>query len=67
MLSPEIEFDTWEYNTYHTPNSPDTAPSVIPFEDIQCQVARGTTSTTNPKIWMTTILDRVCILLFFQY
>ncbi|KAJ7859019.1 hypothetical protein B0H14DRAFT_3631304, partial [Mycena olivaceomarginata] len=33
-------------------------PVVMRVEDIQCQVARGTLTHTDPKLWMTISLDR---------
>ncbi|KAJ7793796.1 hypothetical protein B0H13DRAFT_1675487 [Mycena leptocephala] len=55
----ELGVESWEYNQYASHGDEGYPPVVMRVEDIQCQIARGTLTHTDPKLWMTISLDRV--------
>ncbi|KAJ7112138.1 hypothetical protein C8R44DRAFT_741852 [Mycena epipterygia] len=57
--NPELGISTWEYGTYQDPNQEGSRPLIIPLADVQCQVSRGFIDFTDPKLWITTIMDRL--------
>ncbi|KAJ7303413.1 hypothetical protein DFH08DRAFT_722219, partial [Mycena albidolilacea] len=57
--SPELGMETWEYKVFAASDNPESPPCVLPVEKIKCQVARGVFANTDPKIWVTTTMDRV--------
>ncbi|KAJ7016012.1 hypothetical protein C8F04DRAFT_626281, partial [Mycena alexandri] len=56
---PELDINTWQYQEYENPMDEASRPLIIPLDEIQCQVSRGTIEHTEPKLWITTTLDRV--------
>jgi hypothetical protein len=60
VFSPQLGVDTWEYNSYADPKDKDFPPIIIPLKKIHCQIARGKISHTEPPLWMTVTMDRVC-------
>jgi hypothetical protein len=59
LRSPEFGINTWEYQEYEDPGDAESKPLIIPLEDVQCQISRGTIEHTDPILWMTTTMDRV--------
>ncbi|KAJ7342833.1 hypothetical protein DFH08DRAFT_782651 [Mycena albidolilacea] len=57
-LDPQLGVETWEYNSYLSPNDPQSPPLVIGMDEIQCPVSRGKISFTKPPLWITTSMDR---------
>ncbi|KAJ7812476.1 hypothetical protein B0H13DRAFT_2470899 [Mycena leptocephala] len=57
-ILPELGINTWEYQEYEDPGEAGSKPLIIPLEDVQCQVSRGTIEHTDPILWMTTTMDR---------
>ncbi|KAJ7110207.1 hypothetical protein C8R43DRAFT_883954 [Mycena crocata] len=55
---PELGINTWELDTYIEPRNT-TFPMIIRVEDIDCQVARGRVTHTQPPMWITTSMARV--------
>ncbi|KAJ7027050.1 hypothetical protein C8F04DRAFT_889126, partial [Mycena alexandri] len=55
---PELDINTWQYQEYENPMDEESRPLIIPLQEIQCQVSRGTIEHTEPKLWITTTLDR---------
>ncbi|KAL4259480.1 hypothetical protein AB1N83_007669 [Pleurotus pulmonarius] len=55
---PELEIETWEFQQFYEHGDPAAPPSIVPFKQIHCQLARGTIRTTDPPLWITTSLDR---------
>jgi hypothetical protein len=58
-FSQELGVESWEYNQYASHGDEGYPPVVMWVEDIQYQIARGTLTHTDPKLWMTISLDRV--------
>ncbi|KAJ7934570.1 hypothetical protein B0H13DRAFT_2488380 [Mycena leptocephala] len=54
----ELGVESWEYDQYASHGNEGYPPVVMRVEDIQCQIARGTLTHTDPKLWMTISLDR---------
>jgi hypothetical protein len=58
-FSKELGVESWEYNQYASHGDEGYPPVVMRVEDIQCQIARGTLTHTDPKLWMIISLDRI--------
>jgi hypothetical protein len=58
-VSPELDVNTWLYDQFEDPEEDGSRPEIIPLEAVQCQIARGTLGHTEPKMWITTTMDRV--------
>ncbi|KAJ7779372.1 hypothetical protein DFH07DRAFT_730266 [Mycena maculata] len=56
---PELGINTWEYEAYEDPEEEDSHPLIIPLNEVHCQISRGTLDHTDPKLWITTTMDRV--------
>lgn len=59
ILSPELGINTWEYQEYEEPGTPNGHPLIIPLRNVHCQLSRGTLDYTDPPLWITTTMDRV--------
>ncbi|KAJ7498344.1 hypothetical protein B0H11DRAFT_1715087, partial [Mycena galericulata] len=57
---PELGIDTYEYNKYADPGDQRYPPIVMPLDELHCQISRGKISHTEPPLWMTVSMDRVC-------
>lgn len=58
--SPELEVRAWKIKSYYTRRDmPNGMSSLISVNAIKCQLARGVCSTSTPRVWLTTSLDRV--------
>ncbi|KAJ7812206.1 hypothetical protein B0H14DRAFT_2605923 [Mycena olivaceomarginata] len=55
---PELDVNTWLYDQFEDPEEDGSRPEIIPLEAVQCQIARGTLEHTEPKMWITTTMDR---------
>ncbi|CAK5271991.1 unnamed protein product [Mycena citricolor] len=56
---PELGVETWELGAFVNPTD-NFPPAIIPMSDIHCQVARRIAQHTDPPMWITTTIDRVC-------
>ena len=61
IVSPELGVEFWEAGVYWEASSPSAPPSIIPFDSVNCQLARGLIDTTDPPMWITTTMGRVSI------
>lgn len=59
LSSPELDVMCFKLNEYWKPGEDGAPPTVLPFDQITSQIARGIIKTTNPELWITTTLDRV--------
>ncbi|KAG1746276.1 hypothetical protein EDD22DRAFT_746332, partial [Suillus occidentalis] len=55
---PELDIMCFKLNEYWKPSEEGAPPTVLPFDQITSQIARGIIKTTNPELWITTTLDR---------
>jgi hypothetical protein len=57
--SPELGIETWELDTFQDPATSDL-PIIVPLAEVHCQLSRGRIEHTDPKMWITATMDRVC-------
>ncbi|KAG1797568.1 uncharacterized protein BJ212DRAFT_1289663 [Suillus subaureus] len=57
---PKLDIMCFKLNEYWSPGKDGAPPTVLPFDQITSQIAHGIIKTSNPELWITTTLDRVC-------
>ncbi|KAG2113234.1 hypothetical protein DEU56DRAFT_695255, partial [Suillus clintonianus] len=55
---PELDVMCFKLNEYWSPGEDGAPPTILPFDQITSQIARGIIKTSNPELWITTTLDR---------
>lgn len=67
-FSDELDVEQWTHGQYYDIDDPLCPSTVIPLHFAQCQLARGVVPlNTDPKMWITTPMDRVCAPMAAEY
>ena len=62
--SPELAVEFFEGGEYAN-GTHDVPPLIVPFDVALCQISRGTIDSVTPPVWITTMMTRVCALIYF--